>query len=158
MSPLTPEQQEELGKIFAASFARNEAMEAERRKRDGEVVLCLERAPDDPQLGDPKFQEELRTFSASLHATGLKFSQRAIAFDAVDGGGYPLPEFVVVLQAVISPVALLCGAWLQARYGRKVRLKIGDVEAEGRTVEEIERPLKQASDFQDAVRAESDDT
>jgi hypothetical protein len=39
-----------------------------------------------------------------------------------------------------------------------VRLKIGDVEAEGRTVKEIESLLKQASDFQSTVRAKSDDT
>ena len=47
--------------------------------------------------------------------------------------------------------------WVTAHYGRKVRLKIGDVEAEGRTVEEIEGLLKQASDFQEAVRAKSED-
>ena len=93
---LTPEQHE-LGKIIAASFAETEAREAARRQREGEVVLCLERATDDPQPDDAKYQEELRAFAASLRATGLKFSQRAIAFDLVDGGGYPLPEFVIVI-------------------------------------------------------------
>jgi hypothetical protein len=64
----------------------------------------------------------------------------------------------VLGPAVIAATAAICGAWVQARYGRKVRLKIGDVEAEGRSVEEIETLLKQASDFQDTVRAKSDDT
>jgi hypothetical protein len=51
------------------------------------------------------------------------------------------------------------GAVLQARYGRKVRIKIGDVEAEGRNVEEIEALLKLAHDFQNAPpETEGDDT
>jgi hypothetical protein len=139
MTPLTPEQQEELQRTFAASFARNEAMEAERRKREGGVALLLERASDDPQENEPAFQEELGAFTTSLLATGLTYSQRGMAFDTVDGGGYPLPEFVIDLgPAVIAATAAVCGAWVTARYGRKVRLKIGDVEAEGRTAEEIE--------------------
>jgi hypothetical protein len=36
---------------------------------------------------------------------------------------------------------------VKARAGRKVRLKIGDFEAEGQTVEDIDRLMKQAADF-----------
>jgi hypothetical protein len=148
--PIPPEYE----KIFADSFARNEAMEAARRKREGGVDLLLERASDDPQENEPAFQEELRTFATSLHSTGLEFSQRAIAFDAVDGGGYPLAQFAIILgPAVIAASAAVCGAWVTARYGRKVRLKIGDVEAEGRTVEEIEGLLKRAAEFQKSGHA-----
>jgi hypothetical protein len=71
-----------------------------------------------------------------------------MAFDSVEGGGYPLPEFVLILQAVTTSVAALCGAWVQARYDRKVRLKIGDIEVEGRTVAEIDDLLGRAKIFQ----------
>jgi hypothetical protein len=33
-------------------------------------------------------------------------------------------------------------AWLHAYYGRKVRLKVGDIEAEAQSVEEVEKLLK----------------
>ena len=160
---MTPEQRDELMKAFAENRARQEAMYAERRKRKGEVWLCLERAPDDPLVNDTNFQQELSQFSESLRDAGLQFSQLALALDAVDGGGYRLPEFVVALQnvlrpAVIAPVATLCGAWLQARFGRKVLLKIGDIEADGRSVEEIEALLKRAAAFQDEARAKSNGT
>ena len=153
----------EYKKIIADSFARNEAIEAERRKREGGVLLCLEPALDEPRHGDKAFQQELRVFSSSLQATGLKFSQRAMAFDSVDGGGFPQPEFAITLQtvlqpAVIAPVATLCGAWLQARFGRKVRLKIGDIEAEGRSEKEVAALLQRAAAFQDERRAKADDT
>jgi len=36
-------------------------------------------------------------------------------------------------------------------------IKIGDVEAEGRTVEEVEALLKRAAKFQKSVRAKVDD-
>lgn len=150
---LTPEQQKEMEAIFAASFARNEALEAERRKRTGEVVLCLERGPEDLPVRDRAFQDELNAFSATLRASGAKVSQLGFAMDAVDGGGYPLPEFVIdLLKVGVAPVAALCGVWLQAKFGRKVRLKIGDVEAEGRSTKEIEELLESAKAFQLEVR------
>jgi hypothetical protein len=113
------------------------------------MEIVLQRAPDDPKVHDPKFQSELRDFSKALRAAGIEYSQGGMAFDAADGGGFPLPEFLVVLTAAITPLAGLCGAWLQARYGRKVRVKIGDVEAEGRTVEEVDELLKRAVKFRE---------
>ncbi len=72
--------------------------------------------------------------------------------DSVDAQGYPLGEFIAVLKTLGGPaigaVALAAGAWVQTRYGRKVRLKIGALEAEGRSVEEVEKLLKVASDYQ----------
>ena len=155
---LTPQQQKEMEAIFAASFARSEALEAERRKRTGEVVLCLEGGPEDPPVRDRAFQDELNVFSATLRASGAKVSQRGLAMDSVDGGGYPLPEFVIdLLKVAAAPMAALCGMWLQAKFGRKVRLKIGDVEAEGRSTEEIEELLERAKAFQADVRGKGVD-
>jgi hypothetical protein len=113
------------------------------------IEIELLRAPDDTCVNEPEFQNELREFSRSLHAAGAIFSQRAMAFDSVEALGYPLAEFVIktLAPAVIPAAAAVCGAWVQARYGRRVRLKIGDVEAEGRTTAEVEDLLKQAASF-----------
>jgi hypothetical protein len=104
-------------------------------------------------VDDSKFQEELSAFSKSLHAVGVPFSQRARPFDEFLGEGYPLAEFVIkdLGFPLIAGAAHVCAAWVEARYGRKLRLKIGDVVAEGQTSEEIERLLKQAAEF--SVRA-----
>lgn len=113
------------------------------------IEIDLQRAHDDASENDPQFQEELRGFSHSLRTAGVAFSQRAMAFDSVDALGFPLAEFVIktLSPAVVPAAAAVCGAWVQARYGRKVRLKIGDVEAEGRTTAEIETLLGQAANF-----------
>ena len=123
------------------------------------IEIILLPASDDPPENAPEFQKELGTFNKSLRSAGVSFSPRAMTFDSVDAVGYQLPEFMITLgPPVIAALAAVCGAWVQARYGRKVRLKVGDVEAEGRTVEEIESLLKRAAEFRDSDRTKSDDT
>lgn len=49
----------------------------------------------------------------------------------------------------MSPVLTgILGAWLQSKTGRKVRLKVGDVEVEARTVSEAEKLLERAQALQ----------
>jgi hypothetical protein len=111
--------------------------------------IVLTRAADDPKVNKRGFQEELGIFSAALRSAGVEFTVRGMAFDSAGAVGYQLPEFMVVLgPAVVAAVAAICGAWVQARYGRGLRVKSGHVEAEGRNVEEIERLLRLAADFQ----------
>jgi hypothetical protein len=115
-----------------------------------QIEIVLGRAPDDPQENDPKFQEELEEFSKSLRTAGMTYSQRGMAFDAVDAAGYPLAEFLVTFAKEIGPtLGVILVAWVQGRSGRKVRLKIGDVEAEARTAEEVEGLLQKAKKFQE---------
>jgi uncharacterized protein (DUF697 family) len=45
-------------------------------------------------------------------------------------------EFIVTLAPIAGPAfAAVLGAWLQARYGRKVRVKFDDAEMEAQTPE-----------------------
>lgn len=91
-------------------------------------------------------------FGAVLKTNGVIYGQMAVAMDTVDAHGYPLGEFIASLKTfggpAITAAAAAAGAWVQARYGRKVRLKIGELEAEGRSVEEVEKLLKVAADYQ----------
>src|SRR5271170_8078364 len=108
------------------------------------IEITLKRAPDDPPANSPEFQKELRQFADALRAADVDFSQRAIAFDAVDATGYPLAEFVVRALAVsaLPSLTAIVVALLKAKNGRKVRLKFGSVDATAPSVEEVERLLK----------------
>ncbi|WP_250530490.1 hypothetical protein [Caballeronia sp. ATUFL_F1_KS4A] len=110
------------------------------------VGLRLMRASDDPALQDPAFQAELRIFSGSLRAADVRFSQRAMTFDAVDATGYSLAEYVIkeLGPAAIGVIGTAAGAWISGRSGRKVRLKVGDIEVEARTVKEVDQLLLRA--------------
>jgi hypothetical protein len=45
------------------------------------------------------------------------------------------------------------GAWLKGRYGRKARVKIGDVEAEAQTIKEVGALLAKIQEFQNLQEA-----
>jgi hypothetical protein len=108
-----------------------------------EAEITLDRAPDDPPEYDLNYQEELATFVSTLEAAGVEYSQRLISLQSADAGGWPIGNFALSCAlGAIPTLAGLAGAWVQARYGRKVRIKVGDMEAEANTVEEIERLLK----------------
>jgi hypothetical protein len=156
-----PEWKEKLFAEFIANRAWQEKLDSQERFAEGEFLMDLVRTDDDPGEGDPAFQEELRRFCADLHAAGIPYGQRAIAMDAVDALGFPLPQFVVAMKAlgppVISGLAGYAAAWVQARNGRKVRIRIGEIEAEARSISEIETLLKKAAEFQDRDRPSGDE-
>lgn len=114
------------------------------------VEIELRRSPDKPSEREPDFQTELTTFGCLLREVGITYSQRAITFDAVDAVGHPLAEFLIqqLGPAAITGVAGVIGAWVHARAGRRVRLKIGDKEAEADTVEKVEQLLRAGFDRQ----------
>ncbi len=157
MSFLTPEQEEAMFQMFLESEARTAAMVNRRRFEEGAFTLDLVKAEDEPGGGDEAFQQELSRFGAALHADSIAYSQSALALDAVDAHGFPLPEFVVAMKVLgppaITAIAGYAVAWIQGRSGRKVRIKIGEIEAEGHTVEEITQLLEKAASFQDRHEA-----
>ena len=90
----------------------------------------------------------------------LPYNQSALALDAVDAHGFPLPEFVVAMKVLgppaITAIAGYAVAWIQGRSGRRVRIKIGEIEAEGRTIEEVTQLLEKAASFQDRNKSEGE--
>ena len=107
--------------------------------------LTFIRAADDPPVSDPEFQRELRSFSAVLREAGIVHSQRGIAFDCAEAMGYPLGQYFISLAQVAGPVVgVALGAWIQGRAGRKVRLKVMDIELEANSPAEIDHLVAQA--------------
>jgi hypothetical protein len=62
-----------------------------------EIEIRLRRAPHDPQINEPAYQKELAVFTAVLRENKVKYSQRGMAFDSAEGGGFPLGDFIVPL-------------------------------------------------------------
>jgi hypothetical protein len=77
------------------------------------------------------------------------------ALPPIEGYAFPLylgpnGEIEGLLKAATTltvPLATAVGAWLHARYGRKARIKIGDIEVEAQTGKEVEQLLERAQDF-----------
>lgn len=60
----------------------------------------------------------------------------------VAGASVEVGEFIVTLAPIRGPAfGAVLGAWLQAQYGRKVRVKFDDNEIEAQTPEQVETLL-----------------
>ena len=106
---------------------------------DSEMELSLRAGSDEPAVGSLESQVALRGSSQALHAAGIKASPRMYFRDAIGGGASLLGEFLIpIAQVVVPALGVVLVGWLQGRAGRKVRLKVGDVEVEARTPEEVE--------------------
>jgi len=114
---------------------------------DSQPVLRLRlvAAPDDLPLSNPEYQTELRDFYKQLKSQGMEVSARYYVHDALRGGGGLSGEFTLIittLAPVITGGAAIAGAWLHARYGRKLHIKFDDVEVEAPTMKDLKEALQ----------------
>jgi hypothetical protein len=120
--------------------------------------LFLLPASDEAPYDSAEFQAGLEGFRSALRTKSIEARARMWGnppahFGSSLGTTWTYTgEFTVALAAVGAPLATILGAWLQARYGRKVRLKVADVEAEARNVEEVEQLLRHAQAFRKKVQ------
>lgn len=118
-----------------------------------ELQLSLIPAPDDPRPKTSAYQAELQQFENDLQSKGVKVSASIEVREAWTPVPMPAPYlgdfFIKLLNSPITGVVVgAVATWLHARAGRKVRLKIGDIEAEAQTVKEVEKLLARAQEMQ----------
>ena len=104
---------------------------------------------------DPEYQEQVRDLVQALERRGMEvrpYSQfLPDSTFSPDPATLLLGDFLIrVLQSMASPsLGGFVGTWLQAKHGRKVRVRIGDVEAEVQTADEFETLLAKAEENQE---------
>ncbi len=111
-----------------------------------ELSIVLIPSPDDLPKSSNEYQAELSAFARSMREQGIDFSSRAYMMESAGGGGFSLGEFLAVAKTISPALAGLVGAWLHAKYGRKVKLKYKNLQVEATKVEEVERLVKLISD------------
>jgi hypothetical protein len=142
-----------------AHWRRQWEQEHERRKEAGLATIRLVPEAEEPPVFSHDFQAEFRSAKASLSENGVQVEAPFMALDAADAvSGYAGELLIPFIQFVGPAVGLVVGAWLQSKAGRKVRIKIGDVEIEATTKKslteaELEKILKRALN----ARAKMDD-
>ena len=112
------------------------------------VLVC---ADDENAISSKPTQAELQKAHGAVRDAGIPVSARHMTFDSVGGGGGLTGEFGIHLAQLVlgsAVVGKVLVAWIQARAGRKARLKIGDVEAEAQTPEGVEALLQAAKRYQ----------
>ena len=96
--------------------------------------LILVPSPNDAPPFSEEYQQELSEFTKNAGAS----SQTMFAMDSGSGGGGALGEFVFNnSSALIATLSTLGGVWLKSKFGRKLKLRFGDIEIEANSIEEI---------------------
>jgi hypothetical protein len=120
-----------------------------------ELQISMIPSPEDPPWRSDDYQSELRNLGQALKADGLEIHE--VGSHSVRSGGTPPSsgEWKVELDAMLGPTLKApVGSWLQARRGRTARLRIGEIEADVRTVEELARVIKIARCYQEVTEDE----
>ncbi|MBT2793505.1 hypothetical protein [Paraburkholderia strydomiana] len=118
-------------------------------ERAAPVRLTLVRAENDEAAFSPNYQTELRQFYQLARAGDTPITAIAFTTNSTGAAGDLVGEFVMPLVDGMSRTfGAAAVAWLQGRAGRKLRLKVGDIEVEARNLEEIEQMLQSAQALQ----------
>lgn len=124
-----------------AHWRRQWEQEHERRKETGLATIRLVPEAAEPPVFSHDFQAEFRSVKASLGKNGVQVEAPFMALDAADAvSGYTGEILIPFIQFVGPAIGLVVGAWLQSKAGRKVRIKIGDVEIEATTKSSLTEP------------------
>lgn len=109
------------------------------------LQLYMIPAKTDPLESSKEYQDSLQQVADALTRNAM---QPSFICDLQESAGAPTESvvlgFTIELAKALGPLATIVAAWLAGRYGRKVRLKIGEIEAEAGTVEEVERLIARA--------------
>jgi hypothetical protein len=146
--------QERASRLKSSSPQRPAAPIEDSATQDLRLILLP--APGDESNSDV-YQLRLTQFATDLGTRGLEVSSHISLRESAGLGALSLGVFdIKVVLSIAAPLCTALGVWLQARYGRKVRLKVGEkeVEAEAPTIEQIEELLELAKAFKERASIE----
>jgi hypothetical protein len=111
--------------------------------KDLEITLIA--SPDDPSLDSESYQRDLRSFEADLRSHGLSPSSRVLLIESTGNEVAPhLGVFAVGLKEALPVIGSVLTGWFAGRFGRKIRVKVGEIEVEANTVAEAEKLIAAA--------------
>lgn len=112
----------------------------------------------DGELFTPDCQAGVRAFFQQLRDTGVIAHPAAFTMDCAGASGCLVGEFVLPFAQIAGPaIGVAVAAWFQGRAGRKLRLKVGDIEVEATTMQELEQLLDQAIARRDQQSKQAND-
>lgn len=132
--------------LFAAKLAKDE--EIWRRDNPGKARFYLLKAPDEPPTFSEEGQHDLREVMSAIRDYQIEVEAPFMTMDAVDAIGGFTGEIAVLIKAVSPTLVGMFAAWLRSKAGRKVRLKMDDIEVEATTVDEVKKLLQHAKEIQ----------
>jgi hypothetical protein len=107
-----------------------------------EIKFVLKRSPEDGPQFSREHQASIGEVFTAFSKEGIKIQPRAFAMDAVDAVGGATGEFMAFAKVLGPAIVAALGGWLAGRNGRKVKIKVGEIEAEANSVKELDEVLE----------------
>ena len=121
-----------------------------------ELHISMIPSPEDPPWLSAAYQADLHNLGRTLRADGVEIHDVAVRSASAGRMSALSGEWTVELGAVLgSMLGAPVGSWLQGRRGRTVRLTIGKIEADVRTVDELARVIRTARLYQEVAESDS---
>jgi hypothetical protein len=112
---------------------------------DHDLHLTLVPSSNDGALFSRKCQQETTRFYVEARADGSLISYAAFVLDTVGRQAGFTGEFTVPLAGLVGPALIAAAsAWLAGRVGRKVSLRIRDIDVEAKNPKEFDRLFRRA--------------
>ena len=111
------------------------------------MLISLDCEPG--ELADPEVRAAIKEVGRALERAGIPPTRLMYARNGAVMAALPQlgPYLVPMAQIVIPTLGAILTAWVKTP-GRKVRVKVGDVQIETASVDEVERLLPRLKEFQ----------
>ena len=107
-----------------------------------EIKFVLKRSPEDGPQFSREHQASIGEVFTAFENEGIKIQPRSFAMDAVNALGGATGEFLVFAKVLGPAIVAALGGWLAGRNGRKVKIKVGEIEVEANSVKELDEVLE----------------
>jgi hypothetical protein len=115
-----------------------------------EIGIVLVRSKEDEEC-NKEYQLHLKQFYKDISIEGVKVTPNLYVMDSIDGGTLFTGKFLLSLaDKSYTLIAAIFGAWLHSRYGRKIRIKVGDIEVEASNQEDLKIAIEHINHLKEA--------
>ena len=114
------------------------------------IELALNPSPTDYRIFGEERPESMVGVLTAFEQDGISILESSCSEDDVPEPGVcyssnigPLANEVVAFATALGPASIAAlGGWLAGRNGRKVKIKVGEIEAEANSVKQLDEVLK----------------
>lgn len=104
----------------------------------------------DPDWGSEAYQTAVAQVQEALICLNPHISCEMLVMESADSISLLFGVFHAALSRLAPGAGKVFESWFAAKTGRKVRLKVGDIEVEAHSVAEVERLLERAQEIKAA--------
>jgi len=106
-------------------------------------------ADTDSDTRGPAYQQKVKAAQAAIEAAGYKVQPRVDFQKSESGGTWLSGEMLLFLSGTASALMPVISMWISSKLGRKVRIKVGEVEIEAANLKQVEALIDQIQAIKD---------